>query len=83
MKNFKSIATAAIAGLLLTAGAANAGSTLTVPGASTTNVQYEVVDGVATVYGTVEQHTESNLIANAIAKIDGVDAVNNTLLITQ
>ncbi len=83
MKKLNLIASAAIAALLLTAGAANASHSLSVPGASTTNVHYDLVDGVATVYGTVEQHTESNLIAQAVAMIDGVEEVNNTLLITQ
>ena len=50
---------------------------------SSANVRINVENGVATIFGTVDDHSEKVLLSQAAAKIDGVDSVRNLVLATK
>ena len=63
-----------------------AGSAMATPLSAVTssaNVQYDVQDGVATIYGNVDSRIEKTLIGNEAAKLDGVVEVRNYLFVTK
>ena len=76
MKMIKSLIVATV----LATAAIGSASALTLDQAtSSTNVQVTVNNGVATLFGNVDNNYERYQAAQAAAKIDGVDEVRNLL----
>ena len=48
---------------------------------SSANVHYNVEDGVATVYGSVDSQLEKTLVARDTAALDGVESFRNLLIV--
>lgn len=49
---------------------------------SSANVQYNIEDGIATIYGSVDSPIEKTLVEHAILGLDGVESVSNNLFVT-
>ena len=63
-----------------------AGSALAAPlslATISTNVQLDVANGIATIYGNVDSPIEKTLVGNEAAKLDGVEEVRNYLIVSK
>ena len=63
-----------------------AGSALAAPlslATNSTNVQLDVENGIATIYGNVDSPMEKTLVGNEAAKLDGVEEVRNYLIVSK
>ena len=50
---------------------------------SSTNVNYTIEDGVATIYGTVDSNMEKTMVGYNAADLEGVDEVRNLLFVSE
>jgi len=60
-----------------TLGAVNAKTLDFIPGVTSPNVNVTVQEGVATLFGVVDTHSERKLAERHVAKLEGVDRVIN------
>ena len=79
MKISKSILASVVIASAMFAGTAAAATPSLDRFTSSTNVNISVKDGVATLFGSVDNGFEKRLVANAAAKIEGVDSVRNLI----
>ena len=77
MKISKSIVASLVIAGAMFAGTAVAATSDLSDLTSSTNVNVTVKDGVATLFGSVDNGFEKRLVADAAAKIEGVDSVRN------
>lgn len=83
MKNFNTIPTAIVLGLLSISNASAANADVDAIPAEQNNVIFQIDDGVATLTGTVEDDFEKQTMETAARKIDGVEEVRNYLTVSK
>jgi len=83
LKNFNTIPTAIVLGLLSISNASAANADVDAIPAEQNNVIFQIDDGVATLTGTVEDDFEKQTMETAARKIDGVEEVRNYLTVSK
>ena len=83
MKNFNTIPTAIVLGLLSISNASATNAGVDAIPAEQNNVIFQIDDGVATLTGTVEDDFEKQTMETAARKIDGVEEVRNYLTVSK